>query len=85
MPVDRCPHVCPGWLSEGWCVLHVLRSECVLPALHTPKPIKPNCAPLVVPGPRQDSMLPFSLSLPRTKHTTCPSHVPVGHHALVMP
>lgn len=78
-----CLHVYPGWLSGGWCLLHVLR--CVLRALHTPQAIKPNYAPLVVPGPSQDPMLPFSLSLPLTKHTACPSHVPVGHHAPVIP
>ena len=68
-------------LSGGWCLLHVLRRVC---AAHLPaKPLPPSspCVPCgwsrAWPG-LAASPPPFSLALPFTKHTACPSHVPVG-------
>lgn len=59
-PIDCCPYV--SWMIIwGTGVFCMFSDKCVPPALHTPKTIKPKCAPVVVLGPSQDSMLPLSL------------------------
>nr|XP_012325413.1 uncharacterized protein LOC105729291 [Aotus nancymaae] len=84
----RLPSVCVlvCYLGDG--VFCMFSDKCVLPA-QAPTTIKPHvcptCALRVVPGlaRAQCSSSPSSLFLPLTKHTACPSHVPVGRCTLL--
>lgn len=74
MPVDCSPHVCPGWLS-GAGVCCMFSDVCCVPSTH-PQTIRPNSAPLVVPGQARTQCFhsPFPCLLQSTLrvHLMCP-------------
>lgn len=75
---------CPGMLSGGWWLLHVLGRVCCSPSVHLrpPSPCVPCGWSWAWPG-LAASPSPFSLAPPLMKHTACPSHVPVGRCTLL--
>lgn len=80
---DRCP--CASWMTV-WGLVSLACSQISvrrLPSTHL-QPTRPS-VPLGGPRPTPGLSASTVPSSPLTKHTVCPSHVPMGHHALVMP